>query len=55
MHTMILEQTVVQDKVVALVVRQSKRVVYTRADGTQYVLVRGRRCELIKGVALATR
>lgn len=45
-------QTVVDGKVVAAVTERRRRLVYTRADGTEYILVKGKRHEYIKGLAL---
>lgn len=51
----VVEQTVVQGVVVAGCTRVRVGLVHRRADGTEYVVVRGKRCEVIKGVALTIR
>ena len=51
----VVEQTVVNNRVVAGSTRLRTGLVYRRPDGSEYVLVRGRRCTVIKDLALTIR
>lgn len=48
----VTRQTVLNGTVVAAVSQQLKRNIYTRKDGTQYVILEGQRREVIKGLVL---
>lgn len=48
----VTKQTVLNGKVVAAVTTSVKRIVTTRKDGSEFVVLDGKRCELIKGLVL---
>ena len=48
----VVRQTVLNGRVVAAVIDTRLRVVSTRKDGTEYVVFRGRRCEVVRGLAV---